>query len=253
MKLNGDRSWPFSVIFRGEFRVENVVATWFGGQNDPQDSGETASGYPTRGHPDLLGASLPMDFGDKEPHTKGSPIPRLPWGVDAKGNLNPDGTFVEVWELDHPETPLLVPLIDLGPGKQSTKNPLNPHAIDLTRAAFKKLGGDIAKGTMRVSYRIVSKDFQTDFVPGGIKQSTVNQINYKLDQIMASQAEEAALLAGIKTEFASLLAEISTQIATLTAAVAAAGATSPEVDAATADLKSSIEAALAQFAPPPTP
>jgi hypothetical protein len=57
-----------------------------------------------------------------------------------------------------------LPLLDDGPGKQATKNPAEPHAIDLTRAAFSQIaafaGLDPRKalriGVIRVGYKIVA-------------------------------------------------------------------------------------------------
>jgi hypothetical protein len=154
MILRGDRTWPFAVKFTGTLFVDDVVATWFGGDSDPQDDGQTACGYPTKGHPDLLGCSLPLDLDRTERATEGSPIPRLPWGLNHDGTPNPDGTLVTVWPFGAPEKAITVPLIDDGPGKQATTDPKDPHAIDLTMAAFVKLGGSLRAGTMRVSFKI---------------------------------------------------------------------------------------------------
>jgi hypothetical protein len=163
MILRGDKTWPFVAKFIGTIFVDNVVATWFGGDVDPQDNGQTACGYPTKGHPDLLGCSLPMDLGT-ERATDGSPIPRLPWGLHSDGTLNPDGTIVTVWPFGFPDQVLPLPLIDDGPGKQATKNPAEPHAIDLTRAAFSQLAAfaglkpaaALRAGIIRVGYKIVA-------------------------------------------------------------------------------------------------
>jgi hypothetical protein len=105
MILRGDKTWPFVVKFSGTLLVDNVMATWFGGDADPQDKGQTACGYPTKGHPDLLGCSLPMDLGTERP-TEGSPIPRLPFG------LHSDGTIVIVWPFGQPDKAIELPLID---------------------------------------------------------------------------------------------------------------------------------------------
>jgi hypothetical protein len=94
-----------------------------------------------------------MDLGT-ERATEGSPLPRLPWGLHSDGTLNPDGTQVKVWLFGKPEEAITIPLLDDGPGKQATKNPKDPHAIDLTRAAFVKLGGNLRAGTMRVGFKI---------------------------------------------------------------------------------------------------
>jgi len=117
--------------------VRGVTATWFGGPDDDQDSGETASGVNTRDHPDILGCALPMD-GFNHKSTDGSPIPRLPWN-----------TFVRVTNTKNGKE-LSVPLIDLGPSLTAPSH----AAIDLTEAAFKALGGKLATGTMQVDYVI---------------------------------------------------------------------------------------------------
>ncbi len=177
MILSGDGSWSFTAKFTGTLEVLDVVATWFGGDYDSQDSGETACGYPTKGHPELVGCSLPMELCNQSPSTKGSPIPRLPWGLFANGKDNPDGAHVEVWRTDKSEALSSVPLIDIGPAKSASVAQLGgfkkyfhhpkyleravaarkigkPHVIDLTVAAFQKLGGKLSDGVLLVSYRI---------------------------------------------------------------------------------------------------
>ena len=140
--LAGDGTWFFNAaISNDDIVVHDQIATWFGGDDDPQDDGETASGVNTKGSPKLIGCSLPMDGFQKVRATKGSPIPRLPWV-----------TLVEVTNLDAPAgtTPLLCPLIDIGPAKKTR------HALDFTHEAFRRLGGNLNRGTMRVNFRIVS-------------------------------------------------------------------------------------------------
>ena len=143
--------WHFSVIVLDEdLLVENTTATWFGGDNDPMDDGRTASGLNTKGNPDLLGCSLPMDYqGGHAPTRKavgGSPIPMLPWGLTRNGVPKPGGTNVIV---TFNGTSLTLPLIDIGPARWTK------HGIDLTRAAFRQLGGHIKQGVIPVSYRIL--------------------------------------------------------------------------------------------------
>lgn len=123
-----------------------VIATWFGGNNDPDDDGETASGINTKDNPDVMGCALPIPTCDT---TKQSPLPILPY----------KDTLIEIWARDY-STPdnttgfsytirtITVPLIDVGPALDTN------HAIDLTIAAFQKLGGDIAKGRLEVAYCI---------------------------------------------------------------------------------------------------
>lgn len=143
--LVGDGTWGWQAILDGgDIVCRGVLASHFGGDDDPMDSGLTASGVPTRGNPQLLGCALPLrDMG--EPNTDGSPLPKMPWFMG-----------VRVW---CPETnrSLVVPLIDLGPAKWTG------HAIDLTKEAFRRLGVPLARGVIRVNYRIWDGGF---YIPG---------------------------------------------------------------------------------------
>ena len=69
--LHGDGTWPFTAYVReGDIVVEDVVITCFGGADDPEDNGETASGINTKYSPNVQGVSLPMDgrqFPEDEP------------------------------------------------------------------------------------------------------------------------------------------------------------------------------------------
>src|SRR5262245_4363779 len=50
--LRGDGSFTFTAEVSGDdIVVRNVKATWFGGADDPEDNGETASGISTRANP----------------------------------------------------------------------------------------------------------------------------------------------------------------------------------------------------------
>ena len=135
--LHGDGTYGFTARIEGDdLVVRGARATWFGGADDPLDSGETASGISTRLHPELLGCALPMN-GFRV--TGGSPLPRLPWMT----------TVVEVTRTANGKS-VKVPLIDLGPAA-----PPRAHAaIDLTRAAFRALGGELAQGSMTVDFRV---------------------------------------------------------------------------------------------------
>lgn len=143
--------WSFSVVVLGDdLLVENTTATWFGGDNDPMDNGETASGCPTKGKPGLLGCSLPMNYQGKSLSTRkavgGSPIPMLPWGLKPNGMPKAGGTNVIVTRGGNSIT---VPLIDIGPARRTR------DGIDLTVAAFLALGGHRKQGVIPVSYRIL--------------------------------------------------------------------------------------------------
>jgi hypothetical protein len=141
--LKGDGTWPFTVRVDGDdLVVENVRATCFGGANDPEDSGATASGISTKGNPSLKACALPMIYGGKNKALLralgGSPIPRLPWQ-----------TMVRVTAKDGRE--LVVPVIDLGPAKRTG------NAIDLTIAAarFFTPGASATNFAMMCDFRIL--------------------------------------------------------------------------------------------------
>lgn len=137
--LQGDGSYGFEAIIDGkDIVVKNVRATWFGGDNDPSDNGETASGINTKGHPNLDGCALPMS-GFKVAKTEGSPLPKIPWKTIVKVYNHANGNIIQI------------PVIDLGPAKP----PYAHAALDLTIHAFKLLGGSISEGELKVDYRII--------------------------------------------------------------------------------------------------
>ena len=168
----------FPVIRNGDdLVVSRAAATWFGGDSDPGDNGQTASGVPTKGNPSLLGCALPLaGYGLQSLH--GTPLPMMAFGLHHNGSPNPDGAWVEVTMLgdgrseiaDRPEpfrqadgpepveglpssnselrAALLLPVIDLGPSLRTR------HGIDLTVAAFKHFAGDLSQGVITVSYRL---------------------------------------------------------------------------------------------------
>ena len=115
--------------------VRNVRATYFGGDNDPQDDGTTASGTNTKGNPDIMGCALPMNYSHA---CSGSPIPRIPWH-----------TKVHVF-CHETKKECDVTLIDIGPSKP----PLASGEIDLTVAAYKLLAGNL-NDDITVDYRII--------------------------------------------------------------------------------------------------
>lgn len=135
--LVGDGTWFFSARVDGDdLVVRATVATWFGGDSDPQDNGYTASGVVTKGNPEVLGCALPLRR--RHGPTAGSPLPAgIPWH-----------TLVRVYNRGTGQQ-ITIPVIDLGPAKHTG------HALDLTLAAFKAIGGDLGEGTMIVDYRIM--------------------------------------------------------------------------------------------------
>lgn len=141
-QLHGDGTWPwYATIIGDDIVVENATATCFGGSNDPQDSGKTASGVLTKGNDKLVAVSLPMDY--RGPHAptraalQGSPLPMLPWQ-----------TMVEVTSGG---VTITAPVIDLGPAKYTG------NAIDLTIGAARKFkpGATATNFKMKCSFRII--------------------------------------------------------------------------------------------------
>ncbi|MBV9659128.1 MAG: hypothetical protein JO295_13600 [Verrucomicrobia bacterium] len=136
---------PYASIFQVRVEGADLVcaatrATWFGGGHDPDDSGDTASGFSTKKNPGCFGCALPLDFNrPRNNPCAGSPLGIIPWFTPvAVTNLHGGGT-------------VQVKLIDLGPSA-----PPNAHAgIDLTVAAFEQLGGNLRVGELTVSWRII--------------------------------------------------------------------------------------------------
>ena len=111
--LQGDERFGFTAEIDGnDIVVRNAQCTWFGGADDPEDNGETASGISTIKRPNIQACALPMNFGP----CVGSPIPKLPWGTKV--------------EVTHDGKTITVPVIDLGPSRGTG------HAIDLTVTWF---------------------------------------------------------------------------------------------------------------------
>ena len=157
----------FPVLRSGDdLLVPRTAATWFGGDNDPGDNGETASGVPTKGHPALLGCALPL-AGYGLASLRGTPLPMMAFGLHHDGTPNHDGAWVEVSLLStlssQPST-LLLPVIDLGPALRTR------HGIDLTVAAFKHFAGNLSQGVITVSYRLKRGAL---YLPGGATPSEV--------------------------------------------------------------------------------
>ena len=123
--------WGFTAFIDGDdIVVRGGEATWFGGADDPDDDGETASGVNTKLRPTMQGCALPLNYGP----CAGSPIPKIPWGSRV--------------EVTYQEKTITVPVIDLGPARDTG------HAIDLTVAAFEEFAPrDVGK--IVVGYRIL--------------------------------------------------------------------------------------------------
>jgi hypothetical protein len=154
LKGSGDWRWTAEVI-GNDIVVQNAKTTAFGGANDKADSGQTACGFPTKGHPELLGCALPLDG---YAHTKrehealdGTPLPHMDFGLTSKGADRPNGAHVEVTDLKS-GVQIVVPVIDLGPAKGTG------HALDLTEAAARRFKSNATANnfSMVLQYRIIN-------------------------------------------------------------------------------------------------
>lgn len=127
--LIGDGSWAWTARIDGnDIVLDDVTASWFGGDNDPLDNGETASGVFTKGHPDLFGCALAVIPGVHS--TAGSPLV-----FNRQSGLDPSMHWQSPVIVSCGTRTVIAPLIDNGPAKWAK------DAIDLTTAAFKALGG----------------------------------------------------------------------------------------------------------------
>src|ERR1700736_213799 len=169
--LKGDGTWPFeAVVDSDDIVVNDIVITCFGGWgdgniDDPQDSGRTASHRNTKTER-IEGVAIPMDsaqFPGMENSDSagyhalvGSPLPKIPWATQVQVTIGAK-TFT-------PKDGI----VDLGPGKRATKNPNEPHALDLTPIAAALFQPDKPLRTLarnfeeRGSYRIIGG---AQFVP----------------------------------------------------------------------------------------
>jgi hypothetical protein len=142
--LRGDGTWPWSAHIDGnDIIVLNARATCFGGDSDPQDNGETASGVNTKANPTLKACALPRIYvGKNKALLKalgGSPIPSIPFQIK-----------VEVTDPATGKT-LTVPFIDIGPAKWTG------NALDLTIAAARYFNPKATANRFELlcSYRII--------------------------------------------------------------------------------------------------
>jgi len=138
-KYEGDGSFCTAAIDGDDVVVRGVRCTWFGGANDPDDSGETASGVSTKRNPNFLGCALPM-WG-KEPACKGSPFKYFPWHTLVRVYNRQTGAAV------------VTELIDVGPAKR--KDGAQQGCIDLTQAAMRKICGGMRPSEAVVDFRVI--------------------------------------------------------------------------------------------------
>jgi hypothetical protein len=148
--LKGGAPWGMiAQVIGNDIVVRGAKTTAFGGDNDTADNGQTACGFPTRGHPELMGCALPLaGFGVSS--LNGTPLPHMKFGLTAKGADNPNGAHVEVTDpVTRKQT--TVPVIDLGPSGGTG------HALDLTVAAARvfKPNATANNFSMKLDYRII--------------------------------------------------------------------------------------------------
>jgi hypothetical protein len=175
--LTGDGTWAFQATIDGDdIIVNDIVITCFGGWgdgniDDPQDSGGTASHRNTKTER-IEGVAIPMDAAqfpgmessdpDGYHALVGSPLPKIPWATKVQVTIGAQ-TFTPADGI-----------VDLGPGKRATKDPAEPHALDLTPRAAALFQPNQPLRTLarnfeeRGSYRIIGG---AKFVPDESRKS----------------------------------------------------------------------------------
>ena len=150
----GDWGWTAEII-GNDIVVQNAKTTAFGGGNDKGDSGGTACGFPTKGHPELMGCALPLGgyahTAKEHDSLDGTPLPHMEFGLTNKGSDRPSGAHVEVTDLKS-GVQIVVPVIDLGPAKGTG------NALDLTEAAARRFKSNATANnfSMVLQYRIIN-------------------------------------------------------------------------------------------------
>lgn len=156
--LKGGPGWEWLVaeIVGDDIVVRGANATAFGGTNDSLDSGMTASGSSTAGRPDLIGCALALGgYATSQADLAalgGTPLPKMPFGLDRHGNDRPEGAHVEITDpRSGKKINIAVPVIDLGPAKWTK------HALDLSVAAARQFmpGATANNFSMVLDYRII--------------------------------------------------------------------------------------------------
>ena len=123
--------------------VRNVRCTCFGGTNDPQDSGETASGVSTK-DPSILGVALPRRYTGRS---------RALIKALGSGIIPPTVPFllpVEITELSTGKK-FTAPFIDIGPATHTG------NGLDVTVAVARKFNprASATNFEMRCDYRVI--------------------------------------------------------------------------------------------------
>ena len=139
-QFEGDGTWQCVWKVDGDDLVaKGIRCTWFGGEDDPDDTGKTASGISTKDS-GVVGCALPMS--KVEPKAcPGSPIRWLPWGTRVKVYNRANGATV------------FTELIDVGPAKR--RDGSEQGNIDVTPEAMRMLWRGNMHGDAMVDARII--------------------------------------------------------------------------------------------------
>ena len=154
--LAGSGNWGWTAeVIGNDIVVQNAKTTAFGGDRDQADNGQTACGFPTKGHPDLMGCALPLDgyahTAREHAALDGTPLPHMDFGLTSKGASRPSGAHVEVTDMKS-GVQIVVPVIDLGPAKGTG------HSLDLTVASARRFQSNATANnfSMVLQYRIIN-------------------------------------------------------------------------------------------------
>lgn len=146
------KAYDFTVAADGDdLVIRHGTATRFGANDDPEDNGVGAWGFPVRQHPEYLGISLPI-----RGHAGGltdSPVPHLPGGIAVKVYSAKTGKSV------------FAHLVDIGPSR------FTGRAADLMNSVVTALGLTLADGVYPVDLRVIGG---AKYLPGHATESVAD-------------------------------------------------------------------------------
>jgi hypothetical protein len=144
MILRGGPGWPWTARVSGSDILIVGSVTWFGGPDDPNDSGETMSGVDNKRY-GVLGCALPVAWWVSSTRdspfcwgrTSGPTTPGIPWQTPVRVTWK--GKSVEV------------PLIDNGPSEFAQDCcDLTPYAFDQFGVVRTRNSGTLSGATVRI-------------------------------------------------------------------------------------------------------
>ncbi len=143
--LKNGPGWPWMAFVDGpDIVIEPGSITWFGGPDDPEDSGETMSGVDNHKY-GVLGCALPVAWWVSS--TRDSPFC---WGR-IRGNKVPGIPWHTKVQVTHREKVLTIPLIDNGPSEWADDIcDLTPAAFDFFGVRRTKYSGTLTGATVRI-------------------------------------------------------------------------------------------------------